>query len=197
VTPSALFGILAVLAIGCPEISREFSGVVSCSLHCPSGSNIGRPSELILDIDGDGNLDAVQLVCPVGKEVSRQSEVPVYLPVFSAASMDHEAAHAPEGRISSGLMAPGASNLLAVIFGSSPKKFRATARKALIERTWSLGVVHLERLHSPLKDWTAELGNVIPAPKPRGEPIIVRAGEVSDAIYWDGEKFRFHPQWEW
>lgn len=196
-TPSTLFGLLAALAIGCPEISREFYGAVSCSLHCPSRSNIGRPTELILDIDGDRNLDAVVLVCPVVKGVSRQSRVPVYLPVLSAASMDHEAAYAPEGRVSSGLMAPGASNLLAVIFGSSPKQFRATARKALIERTWSLGVVHLERPRYPLKDWIAELGNVIPAPKLRGEPIIVRAGEVSDAIYWDGEKFRIHPQWEW
>ncbi|MCL4842833.1 MAG: hypothetical protein KJZ79_13385 [Bryobacteraceae bacterium] len=196
-TPPALFGLLAALAIGCPDISREFSGAVSCSLHCPSRSNIGRPTGLILDIDGDGNLDAVELVCPVGKGVSRLSEVPVYLPVFSDPQMDTEAAHAPKMRVDSVFTAPGESNLLAVIFGSSPKKFRATARKALIERTWSLGVVHLERLHSPLKDWTAELGNVIPAPKPRGEPIIVRAGEVSDAIYWDGEKFRFHPQWEW
>lgn len=196
-TPLALFSILAALAVGCPDISREFSGAVSCSLHCPGRSNIGQPSELIVDIDGDGMLDVVALVCPAGVRPQGKLEFPVYLPVLSDPQMDTTAAQAPKRRVDSVFAAPGASNLLAVIFGLSPNRFRASTRKALVDCTWSLGVVHLERLHSPLKDWIAELGNVIPAPKLRGEPIIVRAGEVSDAIYWDGEKFRIHPQWEW
>jgi hypothetical protein len=196
-TELALLGMLAAAAIGCPEITRQFAGVVSCSLHCPASSNIGRPGELIVDIDGDGHLDALALVCPSGSGPPRKSGIPIYLRVFSSAQMDNETPFAPERRVNSVFASPEYSNLLAVIFGSSPKVFRKTDRKALVERAWSLGVVHLEKPQSPLRDWTGEHGDIVPAPRPRGEPVIVRSGQVRDALYWDGVKFRFHPQWEW
>jgi len=197
VTSLALIGILAASTIGCPEIAREFSGVVSCGLHCPSNSNIGQPNELILDVDGDGNLDIVALSCPTGNQVPQALEFPVYLAVFSGARTDNQVAYAPESLIRKIFGQQGATNLLSVIFGTSSVKFRSSGRKALVTRCWSLSVVHLERLQSPLKDWTGEHGDVFPAPKLRGKAIIVTTGEVRDAVYWDGSRFRFHPQWEW
>jgi hypothetical protein len=181
----------------CGELQRIFDEYIRCG-RCEATHNILTPEPMSVDIDGDGHVDLVALVCISAKVPRFQGEFAIQKPLpndlqFDPRSSTHVGAAARDFLTRSG-PSLRISNFLAVSFGAGMATFKPSPRKLLLDGGW-LSPTRMTAFRGVLRDWPLDNGRVIRAPTLGGNALYFENVSKSDGmvIYWDGVCFRYHP----